>query len=221
MTEVIYTPIINNEKSIFYYKSNILNQKSMESMKQWLETHDYCNGYCISGKEIPRQQMWFQKDNHYFCNEWKSRYDRWIPQSEYPSILETTAKSILEEITPKLNEHQITIPTINSCLINKYRDGNDSIRAHRDTHLSFGYIPVIIGLSIGDSRILRIRKLHNPDTFKSLKVHRESDENIDFILEENSVFVMAGWSQKYFSHEVPKMPNKQTRYSLTFREYIV
>ena len=113
------------------------------------------------------------------------------------------------------------IPAINSCLINKYRDGNDSIRAHRDTYLSFGETPIIIGLSIGESRILRVRKLHNPDVFKSLKVERESDETIDFVLENNSVFVMAGYSQTYFSHEVPKMENKEHRYSLTFREYIV
>ena len=113
------------------------------------------------------------------------------------------------------------IPNINSCLINKYRDGNDSIRAHRDTYLSFGEIPVIIGISVGDSRILRVRKLHNPGVFKSLKVERDTDETIDFVLENNSVFVMAGYSQIYFSHEVPKMENKGVRYSLTFREYLV
>ena len=187
MSEVIYTPIIDNEKSIFYYKSNVLDNSSLNNMKKWLETHDYCNGYCVSGKEIPRQQLWFQKNNQYFCNEWKSRYQRWQSQSEYPEILETTSNSLLKQISHKLSEHNISLPNINSCLINKYRDGNDSIRAHRDTHLSFGYTPVIIGLSIGASRILRVRKLHNPEAFKSLKVHRESDENIDFILEDNSI----------------------------------
>ena len=108
----------------------------------------------------------------------------------------------------------------NYILMSLYRDGNDSIRAHRDTHLSFGPNPVIIGLSIGESRILRVRRLHNPNVFKSLKVEKSSDENIDFVLEENSIFVMAGYSQIYFSHEIPKMEDKGTRYSLTFREFI-
>ena len=70
---------------------------------------------------------------------------------------------------------------ISGCLVNKYRDGDDSIRAHRDTYVVFGEHPIIIGISIGDSRILRVRRLHNPEIFKSLKVQKASDENIDFL----------------------------------------
>ena len=47
----------------------------------------------------------------------------------------------------------IQIPKINSCLVNKYRNGDDSIRPHRDTPDSFGFYPSIIGLSLGSSKV--------------------------------------------------------------------
>ena len=41
------------------------------------------------------------------------------------------------------------MPDINSCLVNRYRSGADSIKPHRDSLDSFGPTPTIIGLSIG------------------------------------------------------------------------
>ena len=55
---------------------------------------------------------------------------------------------------------------------------------------------------------------------EKLRVEKNSEENIDFLLEHNSLFIMAGYSQIFFSHEIPKMENKQTRYSLTLRQFI-
>ena len=222
MTKVVYTPIIDGNKSVFLYKSNMFANDFRNTLEKFVLEQSYRDGKCVSGREIPRKQLWFQKDGKYFCDSWKSRYDRWESVKDYPDILEEVAKKIYEcdAIIDTLKEHNITLPNINSCLINKYRDGNDSIRAHRDTYLSFGDFPVIIGISLGDSRILRVRRLHSPELYKSMKVLKESDEHIDFLLEDNSIFVMAGYSQKYFSHEIPKMDDKDCRYSLTFREFI-
>ena len=223
MTQIIYTPIIDGNKSIFLYKSNIFDSCFKDRIKSFLDSEDYCDGQCVSGREIPRKQRWYQKEGKYFCNSWKNRYDRWESANEYPAILnEISAKiKVNKELCEVLKQHDIDLDSmnINSCLINRYRNGDDSIRAHRDTYLSFGKHPIIIGISMGDSRILRVRKLHNPEIFKSLKVEKSSDENIDFLLEDNSLFVMAGHSQTYFSHEVPKMSDKDMRFSLTFREF--
>lgn len=224
MTQIIYTPIIESNKSIFLYKSNFFERDFVKQIKEFVLSKDYKDGYCVSGREIPRKQIWFQKDNKYFCKSWKNRYDRWEAANEYPDILRKIAINIKKnkDLSQTLLKHGINLDSmdINSCLINKYRDGNDSIRAHRDTYLSFGKLPIIIGVSLGESRILRVRRLHNPDVFKSLKAQKFSDENIDFLLEDNSLFIMAGHSQTYFSHEVPKMSTKNARYSLTFREFI-
>lgn len=218
--DIEYTPIIDNKKSIFIYKRNVLDSSKYNLVHKWLDTKTFIDGKCVSGREIPRQQLWYQKDKHYFCSSWKSRYKRWEAQDTYPTMLDSISDTLLDIATPILAKHDIKTPTINSCLINKYRDGTDSIRAHRDTYLSFGTTPVICGYSLGSGRILRIRRLHNPDTFKSLKIIKQSDEHIDFFLESNSLFVMAGYSQTYFSHEIPKMETCGGRYSLTFREFI-
>ena len=223
MTQIIYTPVIENKKSIFLYQSKFLSEEVANELLEFVKAQDLRDGWCVSGKEIPRKQLWFQKDGHYFCDSWKQRYDRWTAAKIYPDILDKIARQIKEnkELVKTLESHDIDLTKmdINSCLINMYRDGSDSIRAHRDTYLSFGQLPIIIGISLGDSRILRVRRLHNPDSFKSLKVQKNSDENIDFLLEHNSLFIMAGYSQVFFSHEIPKMENKQSRYSLTFREF--
>ena len=224
MTQIIYTPIIDGNKSIFLYKSNFFEVNFVEKIKEFVISKSYRDGQCVSGREIPRKQLWFQKNQKYFCKSWKNRYERWESALEYPKLLVEIANKIKENksLSKILLEHGVNLDdmNINSCLINKYRDGEDSIRAHRDTYLSFGNYPIIIGVSIGDSRILRVRRLHNPEVFKSLKVQKSSDENIDFLLENNSLFIMAGYSQTYFSHEIPKMDSKNTRYSLTFREFI-
>lgn len=223
MSQILYTPVIDNKKSIFLYKSNIFEESFATKLLDFVKQLNMRDGWCVSGKEIPRKQLWFQKDRHYFCHQWKNRYDRWKAYDTYPEILDELVHLIKsKELIECLRKHDIDLETmdINSCLINMYRTGNDSIRAHRDTYLSFGELPIIIGISLGDSRILRVRKLHNPDSFKSLRVEKNSEENIDFLLEHNSLFIMAGYSQIFFSHEIPKMENKQTRYSLTLRQFI-
>ena len=50
---------------------------------------------------------------------------------------------------------------------------------------------------------------------------QDSKSNVDFEieLEDNSLFIMGGASQKYFSHEIPKSNSIEQRYSLTFREF--
>ena len=220
MSHVIYTPIIDGAKSVFLYKTNILSKELVKEVRVFLDAQTYREGKCISGKVIPRLQLWFQREHQYFCDSWKTRYPRWESCSSYPAIFDKINAELRPQIEKLLMGHNIAYPNINSCLINKYRNGGDSIRAHRDTYLSFGHTPVILGVSFGDSRLLRVRRLDNPDVFKSLKVDKESNDNIEFVLEDNSLFIMAGYSQQYFSHEVPKMSEKQLRYSLTFREFI-
>ena len=78
---------------------------------------------------------------------------------------------------------------------------------NQDTKLTFGEYPTIIGLSIGNKRNILFRKIQNKEIF-------------NFELESGSLFIMAGSSQKYYTHEIPKNDSKEHRYSLTFRETI-
>ena len=120
-----------------------------------------------------------------------------------------------------LKKFKIKTPKINSCLINKYRTGNDYIRPHRDTALSFGLNPTIIGCSLGDTRDIVFKRVFNEQK-KSIPKRDVGKKFLDFKfkLESGSIFIMAGSSQKYWTHEVPKCNSNISRYSLTFRETI-
>ena len=219
MKEYIYT--VSDEPVLFYYQPNFFDEINLNNLKTWLEKQNYKEGHCISGKEIPRLQMWYQREEKYFCEDWKCRYDRWKSQKydEYLLNLEHLINIKLNEILQKYPF--VRVPNINSCLVNKYRDGNDSIKPHRDTPQSFGEYPTIAGISIGDKRTLKIKKIiFNEQNQYSTKEDKEDKINLDIELGHNSLFIMAGASQKNFTHEILKNNSNKERYSLTFREHI-
>ena len=215
---------INGEKSLFYYQNNFLTSEEYSSLSSWLTTKEFLSGNCVSGKQIPRQQLWFQENGDYFCKKWMFKYDRWTsnPYEEELTKIQNKVIEFTKSINSNiLDDSRIQIPQINSCLINKYRTGSDSIKPHRDTSDSFGIYPTIIGLSIGSERNMLIKKInYDPENVNSLKHDSDTALNLDITLQDNSLFVMAGASQKYFTHEIPKSELDDIRYSLTFREYI-
>ena len=211
MTELIYTPEFNNNKSLFYYKNNIMNNEQLSLINEWILKQDFKNGYWLNGKEIPRKQIWFQENNKYFCETWKHRYDRWNSEN-YDDILKNIQDTIQQSINPIFNKFDwINHSNINSCLINLYSDEKSSIKPHRDTAESFGLYPTITILSIGESRFMKIKDIKNTD----------NPFNKEIKLENNSLFIMGGYSQEDFTHEIPKeLTKKNKRYSLTFREFL-
>ena len=53
------------------------------------------------------------------------------------------------------------------------------------------------------------------------KNYKNIEDKYEIELEDNSILIMAGGSQKYFTHEIPECEKSNIRYSLTFREYII
>lgn len=100
----------------------------------------------------------------------------------------------------------VQFPKVNSCLIIKYDNGKDFIQPHRDTEYSFGQNPTIINLSIGSTRTFVVTS-------------NDTQDEYEMELEDNSILIMCGGSQKYFVHGIPECDELETRYSLTFREY--
>jgi len=211
---------VNEEFALFKYIPDIISADESEQIRHWLDSQQFKDGNCISGKKIPRQQLWFQENGRYFCEDWKYRYERWT-SLEYPTILKTLQKNMNDKVSDILKGTiHVDIPKLNSILINKYRDGNDSIRPHRDTAQSFGDTPTILILSIGEPREMVIKKvIYDQENMASLKEDRESYLELRYTLEPNSLFIMGGASQKYFTHEIPKCDTSNLRYSLTLREY--
>ena len=216
-----HTPKVYGEESLFYYQKNIFTPENASKIKEWLDSTELKSGKNLSGKEVPRLQMWFQENNKYFCEKWKCRYPRWESE-QYPEILSNFQNDIINISKEAMKNYpQFHFPDINSALINKYRDGNDSIMAHRDTPDSFGEYPTILVYSTGATRQIKIKKIiYDCENFASLREDVDTTHDRVFDLEDNSLFIMSGASQKYFTHEILKSDTTDTRYSITFREYL-
>ena len=186
----------NNETANFVYHTDIFSKSYYNIILKYLEMKSYKGGKKKNEIKIDREQLWYEINKNYFCKIWKERYPRWESE-EYDYFL----LNLQNKISKKFDVE------VNSCLINKYKDGNDIIAPHKDNNISFGEHPTIIIYSLGCTRNMIIK---NDITGKKLT----------FVLEPNSIFIMSGSSQKYYTHEIPKDTSVGTRYSMTFRKYL-
>ena len=97
--------------------------------------------------------------------------------------------------------------TFNSVLLNKYRNGRDSVSWHSDDEKELGPLPIIGSVSLGQSRQFRLRHKAN----KALRT------SID--LTHGSFMIMKGRTQDCWDHEIPKSARvERPRINLTFRD---
>jgi alkylated DNA repair dioxygenase AlkB len=93
----------------------------------------------------------------------------------------------------------------NSVLLNRYRDGNDSISWHTDAEKELGINPIIASVNFGATRKFQLR-------------HINSKEKIELQLSHGSLLIMGGEMQHYWQHQVPKTKQAvKERINLTFR----
>jgi alkylated DNA repair dioxygenase AlkB len=97
----------------------------------------------------------------------------------------------------------------NSVLLNLYRHGNDGISWHTDVERELGENPVIGSVSFGGTRRFMFRHRQDQD----LKAEVE--------LTHGSFLLMAGETQHFWQHQIPKTSRKvDSRINLTFRVII-
>jgi alkylated DNA repair dioxygenase AlkB len=95
----------------------------------------------------------------------------------------------------------------NSVLLNLYRDGADSMGWHSDDEPELGERPVIASLSLGATRRFRLRHRR-----------RKELEPVAIDLENGSLLIMEGDTQRFWKHQVPKTRRAaEPRVNLTFR----
>ena len=93
-----------------------------------------------------------------------------------------------------------------SCLLNLYRDGQDSNGWHADDEKELGKNPVIASVSFGQERIFHLK--HKTDRDLKYKI----------VLKNGSLLLMKGTTQHYWLHQLPKTKKKiKQRINLTFR----
>lgn len=116
-----------------------------------------------------------------------------IPWSDIPALPEL--KSLVDNITNQ---------TSTVCVIQRYNDGKVGINPHRDKEMVFG--TRIAGLSLGAKRTLQLTRAHH--------------EPVSISLPSGSLYVMNPPTNQKWLHSIVKEPKiKDTRFSLTFRDY--
>jgi alkylated DNA repair dioxygenase AlkB len=99
--------------------------------------------------------------------------------------------------------------SFNAALANLYRNGRDSVGWHSDHEAALGNCPTIASLSLGDERRFQFR-------------HRKTRQTITLKLRMGHWLVMAGETQRFWLHQVPKTAAAVApRVNLTFRRMIL
>ena len=198
-----HTNIPNHNGSTFNYFPNYLSNTEQKELLKYME--NTCNFIAAPQytDKVSRYQKWYQSNMKYFCPLWKARYPQWESHE-----MDSTILSLIDSMQSLVGSTELFPQdiNINSCLVNKYPDGNHFISPHRDSPDSFGPTPTIIILSLGETRTL---------------MFENEMEKFSFDLESGSVFIMGGNSQKNYLHSLLKSDTKNVRYSLTFREFIL
>lgn len=144
------------------------------------------------GKELlfPRLTAWYgDNDKPYTFSGITLQPNKWTTE-----LLE-----IKKEVETKVDA------SFNSVLLNRYRNGNDSISWHTDAEKELGKNPVIASVNFGATREFQLK-------------HINTNKNISIELSHGSLLIMMGELQHFWKHQIPK--TKKTvgeRINLTFR----
>lgn len=168
-----------------------------------------------------------EKSNHFFelllsTVEWKQegmkmygktvnfpRLTAWYGDRDKPYSFSGITLHPLEWTNELLNiQQQLLIKTglqFNSVLLNRYRNGNDSISWHSDGEPELGQNPTIASVNFGEARTFELK-------------HNTSGETITVVLPHGSMLLMAGETQHFWKHRVAKTSKSvKERINLTFR----
>lgn len=134
----------------------------------------------------------------------------YIAQPWHPDLLALHSKLkyfVLSQLNliEKKPEHEVQF---NSVLINRYRNGKDSMGWHADDEKTLGRNPVIASISLGAQRRFVFRARTGKARYELLPKH-------------GSLILMAGDLQHHWQHQLPKTQKViQERINLTFRTVI-
>src|SRR6516225_428077 len=148
---------------------------------------------CLFGREmpVPRMTAWFGDADY-----------------TYSGICHRAAP--FPAVVQRLREwaQNISGASYNAVLLNLYRNGADSVGWHSDNEAGLGDCPTIASLSLGATRRFALR-------------HRTTKETITLELTEGRWLIMAGETQRFWIHQVPKTTAPVgRRINLTFRRMI-
>lgn len=137
---------------------------------------------------VPRLEAWYGNRPYAFGGRVVE------PHSEIPATLRSLRRHV-EELAGDQR--------FDSCFVNYYRSGEDSIAWHSDDDDWIG--PVIASVSFGSARRFRMR-------------HKSTGTTQDFLLGDGDLLVMHAGTQQAWEHCVPPQKGAGPRLNLTFRQ---
>lgn len=153
---------------------------------EWRQEHAY-------GRPMPRLNAWFADPGLAYAYSGLRYHGQGWPDWLLP------VKQQVEAIAGA---------PFNSLLLNRYRDGADSIGFHADAEPELGTNPIIATLSLGAERDFILK-------------HQRNNERLSYRLLHGSLLVMGGSGQHNWLHSVPKTKTPvDERISLTYRKIL-
>lgn len=109
----------------------------------------------------------------------------------------------LQQLCERLVRH--TGHPLNAVLLNHYEHGEHHMGWHSDDEPELGHDPVILSLSLGQTRRFDLK-------------HKHLNTQLSLELGDGDLLVMAGACQRFWQHRVPKQTRVHAeRFNLTFR----
>lgn len=183
---------------VTFYEGFFSLEESHRLMKSLIKTIDWTQDeVVVYGKrhKIPRLNAWYGDEGKVMKYSGLSLE----PKAWTAELLEIKYK--LEEATGE---------KFNSCLLNYYRDGKDGMGWHQDNEKELGLNPIIASVTFGETRPFQLKHISN----KELK-------KVDIPLSNGSLLLMAGETQHYWKHQIPKTTKTlESRINLTFRQIL-
>lgn len=182
-TVIYYGKIINQQAALAYFDDlfNKIEWKNDEAV--------------IFGKHMitKRKVAWYGNKNYAYT---------------YSNITKEALPWTATLLELKQLAEKITETTYNSCLLNLYHDGDESMAWHSDDEKTLARHQSIASFSFGAERKF---------SFK----HKTTQQKVSLILENGSLLVMKDETQENWWHRLPKTKLVKTpRINLTFRTII-
>ena len=133
------------------------------------------------------------------CASWDNNSNEWIT-----GVRRIRDSIVLDPMILDIVKYPIVY---DSCWLNYYRNGKDSISPHSDKE-AYGPLNIVSGLSLGATRTFTMR-------------HKRNGKIIKFKINNGDFMMMGGDCQQLWTHGIEKeYAVKEPRVSLTFRQLI-
>lgn len=178
-------------------RPEFLDRAEADALFSWmLEQIPWQQGHVrLFGRSIPEPRLtaWFSDCDYTYSG-------RTLPRAELPALLAALRDRVAE----------VAGTPLDSVLLNRYRDGNDSVGFHADDEPELGENPCVASLSLGATR-----------RFVLAPKRQRSAPRVELRLGHGELLVMGGSCQHHYRHALPKQPSVAgERINLTFRRML-